>query len=174
MKRRLASQTEQESYTKVPSIFVLGCLLLLCTLSSCSPYSKDAYMKKYQEFISTTQKNYKKYTENDWEKANSEYERFTGEWYKKFENDFTWKEELTLKKYKLQYNLIVAHKASSDFLNNLSVDGESFNKLEELIKNYSKDEMSEDIDFILEKAKELGEAGIETATEFLKEIKAKE
>jgi vacuolar-type H+-ATPase subunit I/STV1 len=66
--------------------------------TSCSrPTSKESYLKKYDDFITEVSKNHEEYDEKDWKKMTREYEKFSGEWFKKFENDLTIKDEIAIK-----------------------------------------------------------------------------
>ena len=66
-------------------------------LTACSPMSKESYLKKYDAFISEVSDNYKSYDKKTWAKQTKKYEKFSGEWYNKFKDDFTLKDQISIK-----------------------------------------------------------------------------
>lgn len=77
--------------------------LTLFYFATCRPYSKEAYLKQYSEFIETIGNERESYTEGDWATYDKKYNQFNDEWYKEFEKELTLKENLTILKYKAQY-----------------------------------------------------------------------
>lgn len=139
-------------------------LMLILLITSCSPQSKESYLEDYKEFISEVRKENKGYTEQNWEKTDEKYKKFSGEWKKKFKDEFTWKEQIILTKYEFQYNLIKTKKSSVEFFNTYLK--EDYDKLKEQIKYYSENEMDDDIKFLMKEAKEIGDS----ATKVIEEI----
>lgn len=94
-------------------------LIFLTLVSSCSPTSKESYLEDYKQFIREVSDNNNDYTEADWKRADKKMIKFTGEWYIKFENEFTLQEQIVIKKYEVQYELYKVKKSSIDFLKQL-------------------------------------------------------
>jgi len=167
------ANTQKPTQKKQKSLFPTALwkivsLMLILLITSCAPQSKESYLKDYKEFISEVNEESKNYSEQDWEKADEKYEKYTGEWYEKFEDEFTWKEDVILTKYQFQYNLTKIKRNSTDFFN--SFIREDYEQLKEQIKYYSENEMNEDIEYILKQATEFGESATETVEDILKEL----
>jgi hypothetical protein len=84
-------------------VLVLG-VVLFFVIKSFSPFSKESYLEKYEAFMDKVAEERDTYSDEDWKEIDEEYEQFNEEWYKKFEDELTWKEDLTLTKYSAQYN----------------------------------------------------------------------
>ncbi len=112
--------TDKNKYKQMKryvSIFFI--LIFLNLVSSCSPTSKESYIENYKQFIDNLSSNNNDYTEADWKRADKKMIKFTGEWYIKFEDEFTLQEQIVIKKYEVQYNLYKVKKSSIDFLEQL-------------------------------------------------------
>ena len=72
-------------------------ILLFLTTSCSVPLNKESYLKKFDAFISEVSNNYKTYDDKAWTKQTEKYEKFSGEWYNKFKDDFTLKDEIAIK-----------------------------------------------------------------------------
>jgi len=143
-------------------------LSLFSVLTACTPQSKETYLSDYKEFMKNTEKQKTNFTEKDWEIADLKYEKFTGEWKDKYDDEFTWKEELVLAKYTLQYNIFKAGENSTGFYNEYIK--EDFKDLKERLKYYKENDMDNDIDFLVEQAKEIGQTATDEINEALKEL----
>ena len=86
---------------KIYNFFIFFSLVLV--LISCSPQTKESYLEDYEEFISTIDKESENYTDEDWINIEEKYNKFNGEWYDKFEDELTWKEQIVIYKYQSQF-----------------------------------------------------------------------
>lgn len=77
--------------------------LALVMMISCAPTSKESYMEKYVSFLDEVSQEYKDYTTEDWGKMDEKFEKLNGEWYRKYEQELSFKDELKLQGYKLKY-----------------------------------------------------------------------
>lgn len=143
-------------------------LLILLFITSCGPQSKETYLKKYQNFITEINEESDDYSEQDWEKADEKYTKFNNDWHKKFEDELTWEEDIILAKYKFQYNLKKTKVNSNEFFHNYIKN--DYEQLKEQLKYYSENEMDEDIEFLLEQAKEIGDSATKTIEGIFKEL----
>ena len=66
-------------------IFLMLQLLLL--LVACAPATKDAYLSDYKAFIERVGEERDGYSDAKWEAVKVEYNRYSDEWYKKFESE---------------------------------------------------------------------------------------
>ncbi|NDA62451.1 MAG: hypothetical protein EBX50_10445 [Chitinophagia bacterium] len=81
--------------------------LLLCFfifLVSCKPYSKEAYLKQYSEFIETISRENDTYTDDDWVRKDKKFKQFNEDWYNEFETEFSFSEKITITKFKAKYS----------------------------------------------------------------------
>ena len=150
---------------KLKNIAILFAIVLI---TSCSPQSKESYLKRYEKFISEVKMNSTNYTEADWIKIDEKFERFSKEWYSKFEEDLTWKEQLLIAKYNVQYNTFKSKTEIIDFYN-LFIK-EDYEELKKQIKEYSENDMKEDMQFLIEQANEIGEDAIKAIEDIMKEL----
>ncbi len=149
------------------SLRVVALLLFV----SCSPQSKESYLERYKDFIENTGNNSLNYTEKEWQEADEKYQKYTGIWHDKFKEEFTWKEEILLSKYKFQYNFFKAEYHSKDFFN--SYIEANYESLKKQIKYYYDNEMNDDIEKMLKTAKKAGKESYEIIEGILNDLKNK-
>ena len=149
------------------NIFLLLSMLFL-VLISCAPQTKESYLEDFKDFISEVEENHISYTEKNWESKDKEYEKFTQEWHKKFEEDFTWKEQLIIGKYKIQYNIYRVGDESKKMINELF--GKDIEDIKAQLKYYKENQMDKDIKDIMDQAKGLGKKAEETLNKIFKEL----
>jgi hypothetical protein len=171
----IESSTGKPAYYKKVSVGFKGKRLiyfsiLMFMIVSCGPQSKEAYLKRYDSFISEVDENRSKYSNEDWEKKNKEFQQFSDEWYKKFKGDFTWKEEITLTAHKVKFNYFLISKESSVFFKKL-FDDIDVNKIKSQIKFYVDNQMNEDITSLLKEAKKAGNDAEMIVSQILNDLK---
>lgn len=115
-------------------------LAIIATLlfASCSPMNKESYFKKFASFVEETSLHYKEYTQADWERVDQKYEKFTGEWYDKFENEISISENLKISKYIVKYTYYRAYAEGKGFLDEI-VDSIDIDKTKQEIDNVTED-----------------------------------
>jgi len=151
----LKMKKKLEIFSAFHKSFLISILLIfMLVLISCSPQNKETYLKDYEEFINKVGNENGKFNEKKWKETDAKYEKFSGEWKSKFEDEFTWKEKIVLTKFEFQYNLAKIRGSTSNFFNTYLK--EDFEKLKEQIKYYSENEMDEDIEFLIKQANEIG------------------
>jgi hypothetical protein len=84
-------------------LFVPILLLVIISFSSCSPSSKESYLKRYEAFIEKVSEKGDNYTDEDWKDMDEDYKQLNEEWYNKFKDELSLTEKLTVKKYSVQY-----------------------------------------------------------------------
>lgn len=117
----------------------LGLFFALIYFSSCSPMSKESYIAEYKEFITEIKENSKTYDDAAWAEADERFQMYSEEYYAKFENDLTMKEELTLASYALQYGTLRTTQAMRDLA------GFIFDEEDGLL-TFLRDEYSDDVE----------------------------
>lgn len=147
----------------------IGVIALAFMLSFCSaPMNKETYLEKYQEFMTEVNNDAENYNEAEWEKVDIAYNRFNGEWYQLFKDDFTWKEQLTLSKHQLHYNFIKGQWNAKDMVNSI-LSSEGYINIENQIKYYVDNDMEDDLRILVEQVKEMGDSAMEIVEKILRE-----
>ena len=125
-------------------------MALAFLLVACAPSTKEDYLERFKEFVTEVGENSSEYSDGQWESKQAEYEKFTGEWYDKFEKELTMEEQMTVGTYIASFN----------YYKGVSKAGKAFEKLgeqfEETIDNLGK-EAEEGINDLGKKIEELGE-----------------
>lgn len=80
-------------------------LFFIATIAiACEPPTKKAYLENFKEFVDKIGETHKDMSNSDWKKAKEHYDKFNGEWYEKFKDDFTRNEKNDINEYKLKFN----------------------------------------------------------------------
>ena len=145
-------------------------LLLVVGVTSCSiPLSKESYLEKLDLFVSEVSENYKTYSDKDWEKKTEKFEKFSGEWYEKFKDDFTWKEKIkvaaNIAKFSYYKTLSQLSSTAKDLFDTFNVK-----EAKEKVKNYIQNDMGNGLNHFYEEALKAGSAAGETLTEILEDL----
>ncbi len=144
-------------------------LLYFFLINSCTaPLSKEEYLKDYEEFIETVSKDCKTYDENDWKKKDEKFDKFNREWYDKFKEEFTWKDELVLGKNSVQYNMYRAKNDVKGFLESLFGTND---EIEEKVKHYVENDLEEDLEDLINEAKEISDSAEIFINDLIKKYK---
>ena len=139
--------------------------ILTLTIITCStPMSKDSYLEKFKEFISEVKKENSNYNEKDWKEKDKKYTKFIDEWYNKFKDELTWKEQIVIKKYCFQYQLIKTKGIAGNYLKS------DYKKLKKQVQYYVENDMQDDIDLIMKQAEEAGESATKALKDILEEV----
>ena len=149
-------------------LFVL--LVVAFFLGSCdAPETKEAYMEKYEAFVDDVAKNCKEYSDKDWEKTYEKYEKFVGEWYDKFEDEFTTMEKINLAALKVRFNACRVFDKAASGIKQLF---ESFNadKVKRQIQYYIENDMNNDLKQLVEEAEKAGSEVKKAVNKILDEL----
>ena len=144
-------------------------VIVVLVAANCStPMSKESYLKKFDNFISEISGNHKTYDENTWQKMTEKYEKFSGEWYDKFKDDFTLREHITIKANQgkwYYYRFLGGTVSVKELLESLDIKG-----IKEQLQYYIDNNMQDDLQKIYEEAKNIGEGALKAITEILEEL----
>ncbi|MDR1527822.1 MAG: hypothetical protein LBS46_09195 [Dysgonamonadaceae bacterium] len=151
------------------SIKVLAtCVVVLC-LAACAPMSKESYLEKYNAFVSEVSDNYKTYDDETWEKQTEKYRKFSDEWYNKFEDKFTLKEQIAIKANQVKWhyyrNLDEAIVTVRQLLDTLDED-----EIKKQVQYYLDNNMHSDLQKFYEEVQKAGKDAQEAISEILKEL----
>ena len=147
-------------------------LVSVTVIAACSPVSKESYLEKYDDFATDVSENYKTYTEKDWKKAAKKHEKFSGEWYNKFENEFSLKDKVKIKSNQAKWyyyrNLGDVTSAVMQLFDSFDVKG-----MKKQIQYYVDNDMQNELQKIYKDAIKAGKAAEETIVEILNELNVK-
>jgi hypothetical protein len=156
---------------KRSSVAIVFVTVMLC-LAACSPTSKESYMEKFGAFIAEVSDNYKTYDDKAWEKQTEKYSKFSGEWYDKFKDKFTLKDQIAIKanqaKWYYYRNLKDATSTIRQLLDALDVKG-----MKKQLQYYIDNNMQSDLQNFYEDAVKAGKDAEEAITEILEELNIK-
>ncbi len=142
---------------------------IVAVFVSCAPTSKEKYMAQFDAFITQVSQECDTYTEKDWQKMEQKYNKFTTEWYYKFEPELTLKEEVRIKAWQLKWNAIYSIDAFGDFVNRWDVEAQKAK-----IQYYIENDMEEDLRKLQKEAEEAGKEAQKQLKELYDELKVEE
>ena len=149
-------------------LFVL--LVVAFVLGACdAPETKEAYMEKFEAFVDDVAKNSKEYSDRDWEKVAEKYEKFVGEWYDKFKNDFTTREKINLTALKVRFNACRAFDKVAGEVKKL-FESINVDKIKKQIQYYIDNDMDDDLKQLIEEAEKAGSEAEKAVEKILEEL----
>jgi hypothetical protein len=144
----------------------------MIVITACSPMTKESYMEKYGSFISEISENHKIYSEKDWRKQTGKYDKFSDEWYEKFKDDLTLKDEIAIKtnqtKWYYYRHLNTATSSIKQLFESLDV-----NEIKKQVQYYIDNNMPNDLQKFYKDAQKAGKDAEEALTEILEELNVK-
>jgi hypothetical protein len=151
-------------------VFVYGLFLILALIvAGCSYYSKESYLKGFEEFIADVSQNHKSYDDKKWEKQTARYEKFTGEWYEKFKDDLTVAEKVTITSHKVKFNYFKKADQTSSAIQSL-FDALKVDDIKEQLQYYIENDMQDEIQQFYNEARKAGKEVESTVTDILKDL----
>ena len=99
----------------------ISTLFLALFITSCTlpPMTKECYLNRFQLFIAEIADNHHQFTNVEWIRKTEQFERFTGEWFEKFEHELTTQERVRIVAFQTQFhfyrNLSRASSIREDF-----------------------------------------------------------
>lgn len=78
-------------------------VLITFFVVACSPMSKESYMERYADFVNEVGQNASNYNEKEWARQDEMCDKYTNEWYEKFEAELTTSEKLRIASYEVKY-----------------------------------------------------------------------
>ncbi|MDR1631674.1 MAG: hypothetical protein LBR97_02145 [Dysgonamonadaceae bacterium] len=155
---------------KVVKALIAG-IAVVC-LSACSPMSKEAYLERFDEFVSEVSDNYKTYDSKAWAKQSEKYNKFLDEWYSKFKDEFTLKDEISIKanqaKWYYYRNLDDATSTVKQLLDAVDIKG-----MKQKVQYYIDNNMLDDLQKFYNDAQKAGKDAQVAAEEILNELNVK-
>ena len=159
-------------YTHNFTTKLIAIIILMASLFSCStPLTKESYVEKFESFIEKISNEHSSFTKRDWQKADEKFDKFDNEWYKKFEEELTWKEYLTVKKLKTQYYYYSGKESAKTYWNKYLKD--DYTELRKELEYYIENDMDEDVDAVMDQAKILGDSAMIIVEDIIEEIEVR-
>ena len=142
---------------------------VLLGVSCSTPASKEKYLKKFDAFVSEVVENHDSYTDEEWEKMTEKYEKFSGEWYDKFKDDFTTKEKISVRAIQAKFNYYLILDQSVSGVKQM-FDSFSVKELNEQVQYYINNNMQDDLQKFYKDVQKAGKDTEEVLLEILKEL----
>lgn len=95
-------------------ILLIGFIVVISL--GCS--NKDTYLKKFDAFVSDTEKNYKSYSQEKWIDVSEEYEQYSNDEYEKYQDKLTEEDLKAIGSYKYRYLKTVMASEIDEFSTN--------------------------------------------------------
>lgn len=90
------------------------CALALGAFCSCGPMTADSYMRQYEEFVDELADNFRTYSDADWDRQSKRYDKFTGPWYARVEDQLSMSQKLEAHKLTCGAGLVFSYKYGKD------------------------------------------------------------
>lgn len=150
--------------------FEVGLLfaVLTASLSACAPMTKESYLTGYAEFMQEVASEGEHYTERDWQRREEEFTNYSEIWHARFKDELTFKEDLVIVKYGMQYNMYKFKYRVSGFFKDF--DEEDYDALKEQIAYYVENDMESDLNALVSEAREVGDTAIVIVRDILDEL----
>lgn len=146
-------------------LFALACVACVMMLVSCAPMSKESYMKRYEAFMEEVAANYSTYTPEQWADKTEEFDRLSGEWYRKYKAEMSFREKVVVGAYQVKYAYYYSLSEAEGVVKSFTED-EQLQEWKEQAKEYINNDMEDDLKDLMD---EVSKAGVE-AQRFIEDI----
>ncbi len=125
-------------------IFNISIIALVAMLFvACAPTSKESYLKQYDAFIEEASQIYRDCTTEDWSKMIEKFEKFSEEYYNKFENELSSSEKLKVLSYEAKF---IGYQSYIDMKDITKNADEVINGVISDVKDYVNNDLKNDVD----------------------------
>lgn len=163
----LGKEEELKQMRKISKYIVFTSLVVFMT-SCLSPNSKESYIEKFEHFVNRVEQNHKKYNNKDWQWADSQFQKYNGEWYLKFSDEFTVPDQIKIKSLIIRYHSYKNKEDISEILKQLFKD--DVDDVREKVEKYIENDMDEHIDLLLEGATAIGDSAVKVLEDIIREL----
>jgi dipeptidase len=151
-------------------IFTLTLVMLM--VSSCLiPASKERYLANFERFVNNVEKNSKEFKRKDWRWADKRYRLYSDNWYEKFREELTLREQLQIAGLKIRYKALKEGSRMRRIVDEKLA--EDLEKLGEDMGKYFDENLERDVDKLTKGAREIGDSAVKVVEDLLKEIRKK-
>lgn len=140
-------------------VFVTSCL---------APSSKESYINGFEKFVKRVEQNHKKYNKKDWKWANTHFDKYRNQWYKKFKGEYSLTDQIKIKGLILEYN---AYKNNEDFSKIIKeLFNKDLDKIQGKVGDYIDNDMDEDLDKLIEGAEVIGDSAVKVLEDVIEKL----
>lgn len=148
---------------------ILFLLPMVVFMASClAPTSKESYLAKFEKFVDRVEENHEKYNDKDWEWTDSQFNKFNGEWYLKYRNEFNLSDQIKIKSLIIRYH---SYKSKDDVNEVLKLlFKEDVDDVRKKVEDYIDNDMDEDLEIIMEGAAAIGDSAVKVLEDIIEEL----
>jgi len=156
-----------------PYLFrIIAAALVILIVSSCLiPASKERYLANFERFVNNVEKNSKEFKRKDWRWADKRYRLYSDNWYEKFREELSLKEQLQIAGMKIRYQALKENSKMQRIVDEKLA--EDLEKLGEDMGKYFDENLERDMDRLTKGAREIGDSAVKVVEDILKEIRKK-
>ena len=156
-----------------PYLFrIIAAALVILIVSSCLiPASKERYLANFERFVNNVEKNSKEFKRKDWRWADKRYRLYSDNWYEKFREELSLKEQLQIAGMKIRYQALKENSKMQRIVDEKLA--EYLEKLGEDMGKYFDENLERDMDRLTKGAREIGDSAVKVVEDILKEIRKK-
>ena len=153
-----------------PYLFrIIAAALVILIVSSCLiPASKERYLANFERFVNNVEKNSKEFKRKDWRWADKRYRLYSDNWYEKFREELSLKEQLQIAGMKIRYQALKENSKMQRIVDEKLA--EDLEKLGEDMGKYFDENLERDMDRLTKGAREIGDSAVKVVEDILKEI----
>ncbi len=151
-------------------VFIHRCAFtaFIFLLVACNPATKEAYLSDFEKFVERVDKYHEDYNKKDWQWADSRFQKYSEEWYEKFENQLTDKEEVKIFELKLKYTAFKNKNSLEKIYRKLIK--KDVDEAKEKIDDYIEKDLDEDVEKLIDGATEIGDSAVRVLEEAIEKI----
>lgn len=146
-------------FLSAASLFITSCVI---------PASKERYMANFERFVKDVEKNAENFKHSDWRWANKRYKLYSDEWYNKFRDEFTIKEQLEITALKIRFQAVRESKGIRRIYDQKIK--EELDRLGEDVDKYLDENLEKDLDKLGKGAREIGDSAVKVVEDLMKEL----
>ena len=148
---------------------IIAATLVMLIVSSCLiPASKDRYLTNFERFVNNVEKNSNDFKRRDWRWADKRYRLYSDNWYDKFREELSLKEQLQIAGMKIRYQALKEGSKMQRIVDEKLA--EDLEKLGEDMGKYFDENLKRDMDRLTKGAQEIGDSAVKVVEDILKEI----
>ena len=149
---------------------ILTVLILSTFVSSCLiPAKKERYLANFERFVKNIEKNAGNFKNRDWRWADKRYNLYGTEWYQKFRDELTLKEQFQVAELKIRYQAVKEGSGFKRLIDEKLV--KDMERMGEDVGKYLDENLDRDLEKLSKGAREIGDSAVKVVEDLLKEIK---
>ena len=134
-------------------------------MAACAPRTKERYLERFDAFITEVSQNHRTFSERDWERKTAQFERFSGEWFDRFRDDFTLREIASIRVKQVRWHYFRRLNQAPSLLEGLNV-----RELTRQVQSFISKNNIDDLLQLYEEAVRTGREAQDAINEILREL----